>query len=528
MDMAWRSGGRRASVALARVVLIGIVVVSVLGSPAEARVVRVATLMPSQGQAGFSIIAAADGVLVAGGGSTTDVFMASRFGWRSGRPKAVLNGAASPLSTSGKLIVAEVKQGQSSFSPEVFVEPSGGWAGSVSAAASLVASSGVQLSAPVISGSTIIATGSDGAVYEFTEPRGGWAGAVSEAARLVDSDGAQFVEAAIVGRDVFAGGLPPGRVDVFREPSAGWSGVMHQSSVITGDSVPLEISGTDVLGLDPFAPADSYPGLPAVFTAPARWRSGTLRLAARLYQATPAGPQGDSAFSGNVAVLSTQAEAGSQNPCPCAAELTVFTRPVGGWSGALAARSAINTTETNGLRLALDDHTLFVTGGGSVSVYQLTGSEGTAVRGPNTTPASVSGLSTGSPALRFHLDLGPYDPRITQFELRLPTGLSLTTDSDALQKTLGTMRTPGSPLFGASVTNDHGELLVRPLLPMYTSATITIGTGGLRESQALIKQARQRRNNPRKHPALVLRAQVRTLDSIGDTATTAVRFRAYT
>jgi hypothetical protein len=507
--------------------LVAVVALSGFGSSAEASVVRVATLLPSQGQTGFSSVAAADGVLVAGGGSATDVFTASRSGWKSSRPAAVLSGTVSSLSTSGKVIVAEAEQSQTLFSPEVFVEPPGGWTGSVSPAGTLVASSSAQLSAPVISGDTIVASGSDGAAYLFTEPPGGWSGAVSETARLVDSDGGHFVQAAIVGRHIFAGGLPPGRVDVFTEPSAGWSGVVHQSGVITNDWLALAISGTDVLGrINPFDRADSDSGLPAVFTAPASGQSGTLRLAARLYQATSVGPQGDSAFSGRVAALSTQAEAGSQNPCPCAAEVTVFTRPAGGWAGALAAPSAINTTETNGLALALDGRTLFVTGGDSVEVYQVTGSEGAAVRAPNTTPARVSGLSAGRPALRFQLDVGTDDPRIAQFELRLPPGLSLTTNASALQKSLGTMQTPGSSLFRASVTNSHGELLVRPLLPMYTSVTVAISSGGLRESRALSRQARRRRQNPSQHHAFVLRAQLRTLDSIGDTKTTAVRFRA--
>ncbi len=84
----------------------------------------------------------------------------------------------------------------------VFVKPVGGWVGNLTETARLTASDGVAgdfFGFPVhLSGSTVVfgairddAPALDsGSAYVFVEPAGGWSGSVNETAKLIDSDGA--------------------------------------------------------------------------------------------------------------------------------------------------------------------------------------------------------------------------------------------------------------------------------------------------------------------------------------------------
>ncbi len=346
-------------------------------TPARAGVPRIAVLTPMAGHPMFSAIATAAGVVVAGGESGVEVFSRSRSGWRSGRATAVLAGAAtagtrpdSGLGTDGEAVVAT--EANVSGTPEaVWVRPRRGWSGTVAPAATLTAPSGNGLEYAVMSGSEIVAVGGDGAVYVFTEPARGWSGTVRAAARLVDSAGPGFADVpAIAGRQVFVPSSGRG-IDVFDEPAAGWSGVLRQSSVITGQWMPLLVSGSDELGQTDTTDVSDF-GPVGVFAEGPRGWSGPLRLVAPLQQSSALDDSGPDAFSGSVAAISSQDDASSQSPCPCEAEISVFTRPARGWARRPAARSEFVTTETGGLALALDGHTLFVTGDDDVDVYQVT------------------------------------------------------------------------------------------------------------------------------------------------------------
>ena len=515
-----------------------VLVLSVVGAAAPSaagNVEPVATLRPSQPGAAFSVVAEAHGVLVVGAGvvpegTAPEVFAAVGSRWVSGRAAAVLTGADSQtmLATSGDLVVAS----NASFAPTdpmVYVKPAGGWSGNVPASARLVASTGVQLTETAVAGSIVVALGEDGALYLFSRPAAGWSGTVRETARLIDSKGVTFFYPPIVaGGRIFAAAFNADRIDVFTEPPAGWSGAVTESGEIADQRFPFLVSGTATFGtINPLSFGVNYEEpVPAVFSQiPAR-PDGPLRLAARLYEATPHSfRNGAHAFSGDVAALSTAELGGSGNPGPFPTEVTVFTRPAGGWAGTLTARSAIKRSLTNfpsGNALALEGRTLFVASPDKVTVYRVTGTEGVAVKAPAVSRATATGLIIRRPTLRFHLRLGPVDPHVTQFELRIPRGLSLVTSRRVLERALGTHRTPGSPLFAATVTNDHGSLAVRPLLPLPRSIDITIGPGGLRETRALARTMRRRQ---REHRELVLGGRLRTIDSVGTVRASRLTFR---
>lgn len=214
---------------------------------------------------------------------------------------------------------------------------------------------------------------------------------------------------AIDGDHVFATSYGTG-TDVFTPPASGWAGVTHQTAVLSGQGF-LSFSGPFALGNS--SPFDPSFGQPVVLREPAGGWSGAIRPAARLYDATPAEDRGAMAIDDSVAVLSSDDEAGSINPCPCDAEVSVFTRPTHGWAGTLAARSAITTSQTTGLEVALDHATVFTFGGeGRVIVYRVRGTEGAGVVGPNVTRALVTGLKTGTPALQFVATAAGDDPPI--------------------------------------------------------------------------------------------------------------------
>jgi hypothetical protein len=315
---------------------------------------------------------------------------------------------------------------------------------------------------------------------------------------------------------------------VFSEPAQGWSGVITQSAVIADQRTPFLVSGTDVLGtIDPLSFGVDYESqIPAVFSQSNAGLDGPVRLAARLYEATRKRDIGAYAFYGGVAAVSTVDVGGSASPGPWPTEVTVFTKPAHGWSGTLTARSVIAAslqTFPQHNVLALDGRVLFVAGPRKVTVYRLSGTEGVAVKPPRISRAIATELTSRRPTLRFRVEVGKIDPHLTHFSLRMPRGLSLVTSQRALQRALGTQLAPGTPLFGATVTNDHGRLAVHPLLPLPRVIDITMRASCLRESRALVRQMRRRLLA---HRGLVLKGHLRTIDSVGTVRTSPVLFRA--
>jgi hypothetical protein len=191
------------------------------------------TLRPSDGLAGdqFGYAAAISGNTIAVGapdhsasmtyGGTVYVFVKASSGWQQAAELAASDPddegdeLGSSVAISGNTIVAGAPfhneaggEGGVAGSVYVFVEPAGGWSGTI-AAPSMAGTAELTMSDPTvadhlgasvaITGSTVVAgapehmVGSNrqGAVYVFNEPSGGWAGTLSDSAELTAADGAQ-------------------------------------------------------------------------------------------------------------------------------------------------------------------------------------------------------------------------------------------------------------------------------------------------------------------------------------------------
>jgi hypothetical protein len=138
----------------------------------------------------------------------------------------------------------------------VFVKPGGGWSGHLTEAARLTASDGSagdQFGDSVsIDGDTVVVGAHfhnvgghgdhQGAAYVFVEPAGGWAGSLTETAELTASDGSsgdQFGHGVTVSGSRLAGGAGYDRVGadrdqgsayLFSEPPGGWAGDLTESA----------------------------------------------------------------------------------------------------------------------------------------------------------------------------------------------------------------------------------------------------------------------------------------------------------
>ena len=228
-------------------------------------------------------------------------------------------GTTLAISKSGSTVVAGASfdddKGSDSGSAYVFVEPVGGWSGSLTETAKLNSSDGVAndhfgIAGVGLSGSTVMvsATRDDdngfesGSAYVFVEPVGGWAGNLTETAKLTASDGAplDFFGAVDVSgntavvsasSDDNANGINAGSAYVFVKPVGGWAGNLTETAKLTasdgaaGDffGFPVHLSGsTVVLG----AIRDHTPivdaGSAYVFFEPAGGWSGSVTETAKL------------------------------------------------------------------------------------------------------------------------------------------------------------------------------------------------------------------------------------------------------
>jgi len=256
-------------------------------------------LLPSDGAArddfGMALALAGDVVVVGAprdddnGTDSGSAYVFERIGttWVERAKLLASDGAAShdfgrSVSISGTDVVvgAPAFGGNGTGSAYVFQEPVGGWSGTLTEDARLLASDGALddgFGFPVaISGDTLVVAAvnddthgqASGVVYLFEKPLGGWSGTLNEDAKLLASDGTAFdtfgFSTAISGTRVLVGaqgnddsGLQSGSAYVFKKPLSGWSGIRNEaarlipSDIAAGDlfGVPLAISGdTAVVG----------------------------------------------------------------------------------------------------------------------------------------------------------------------------------------------------------------------------------------------------------------------------------------
>jgi hypothetical protein len=500
---------------------------------AHGAVTKVGTLSPSGGPLQVTGLASADGTLLAAGtaanGGAIDVFTEPVGGWSSESQAATLvdpiavYGPFAP-SLSGATVVANATAATGLGFDDVFIRPADGWAGTVLPAARLVAPAEVSLGEAVVSGRAIVARamnpqGSGWFLYVFVEPAGGWTGTVAPVAVLMDSAGADLHGGLAFSKaTVFAGATasPPGalapsdRVDVFAEPAAGWAGTVHESATAvdaSGDVEPVEASGSTVLDAS------------SVFHEPASGWRGIVRPVADIY---PAAGVTAEAFSGEVLATSTERFSLPKYQCPCHSEVSLLTEPPGGWWGTMAGPATIEVPTDTGLAagVALQGRYLFTSGGSTVGVYDVSGRVGRRPGPPRVAFPFVSGLASGKPQFSFTMTPKLGDPPLASFTLTLPRGLAFTHDRQRLRQAVSIAGAGGYTL-----ASRQGALLVR-LTSYGPTLALTVRTRALWESKAMAGRAQRLIRHAHTRPLVVLRARLHTSDRTGADTNSIVRFLA--
>jgi hypothetical protein len=462
---ALRSGAVRAfAVALATVVLL-----IVAGVARGDGLMRVGELVASPGVT-FEWVAESDGVAVASSdgavSGAVDVYEQGTNGWGTVDQVAALvdsggDGLGAPA-ISGDVVAV----GDASGRVDLFTEPSGGWAGSVSPTATYTPPAGTQEVAVALSGRTLVvrlelsAGPTRQAVYVFNEPVAGWVGSLHPAATLVITTPYSASEPfSIDGTGVIFGGtgvgqiaVTPGSAEVFTEPLGGWTGTVEPVG-------QLEPWFTDTRSA-------------WLFESPSGGWVGFVRPAARLLAD---GYPGEAAISGHDVAVAGEFF-GSDGGCPCGANVTMFKEPAGGWSGTLSAPTLVTGQSTGiSVPLALDGQTLFV-GGQNLSgaptfaasldvfnVNQPVVESSVAAGAPSVSRQTYGNFADRHPTLAFELHGGTNAAPINSITLRLPTGLNFTGSRSQLRAGVAYCR-----IFAIVCTTSNKRLLrITTTIPIY-------------------------------------------------------------
>ena len=331
---------------------------------------------------GFSLATNGNTVAVTGFQSSLGsvlVFVEPSGGWGNmSQPTAVLSAsdqsALNSVAISGTTIVAT----SSSGSAYVFVMPAGGWVNATENAR-LTASDGAVLTSVAVSGSTVVAgsptasgvVSHSGAAYIFVEPAGGWSGSLSQTAKLKAkgglADDRMGVSVAIDGETVIAG-APDRRIGkvcqaqgchffqgaayVFVQPTSGWAN-MTQTAELTvsngqpGDNFGSAVSVTGGVAVVGASQADSYtgPGEAYVFVAP---KSGWANMTqtARLYASDG---QKYSYFGSAIGMSGSTVLVGAANGGVGSnveqGAAYVYVQPAGGWKGSIKQKAKLTASD---------------------------------------------------------------------------------------------------------------------------------------------------------------------------------------
>ena len=250
----------------------------------------------------------------------------------------------------------------------VFTEPAGGWTGTVTPAAKLTASDGSGVTGPVISGHTVLASGTNGDVYIFHEPPSGWSGTIKETAKLFASDGGTLGPISVDGESVLCGGRISGQTVasvgtayLFSEPPGGWSGTIHETAKFTAPPAP------------PAQPPLAGPAAAFVFSEPTQgWAS-----AAPSATVSPSGNPNDVVFGavaasdGTVAATALQPEEGYPGTTDYYPEdsLYVFTQPAHRWSDETQTATLTSSDHAAVENVAISAGTIAASGNNKLYVF---------------------------------------------------------------------------------------------------------------------------------------------------------------
>jgi len=275
------------------------------------------------------------------------------------------------VSISGDTLVVgawgDDDKGTDSGSAYVFVKPAGGWSGALTQTAKLVASDGSPFDrfgySVAISGGTVVVganrdddKGTDsGSAYVFVKPAGGWSGTLTQTAKLVATSGANYdlfgSSVSISGDTIVVGatgGEGQGASYVFLKPTSGWSGTLNESAKLLatdgnvsggdfGGAVSICVNTVVVGACAKSFGSKRYQGAAYVFLKPKSGWSGTLNESAKLLASD--GESSD--FFGRSASISGDTVAVGANGTVFGGKAYVFVKPTGGWSGTLTENAQL-------------------------------------------------------------------------------------------------------------------------------------------------------------------------------------------
>jgi len=260
-------------------------------------------------------------------------------------------------------VLGDDDKGSASGSAYVFVKPAGGWTGTLTQSAKLLAADGAagdQFGYSVaIAGDTVVVGANldddkgvnSGSAYVFVKPAGGWTGTLTQSAKLLAADGAVNhgfgLSVAIAGDTVVVGdwldddkGVNSGSAYVFVKPAGGWTGTLTQSAkLLAADGAPYDTFGrsvaiardTVVVGAPAGSDQKGGSGSAYVFVKPAGGWTGTLTQSAKLLAADGASFD---FFGSSVAIVGHTAVVGAHGDDDKGSAY-VFVKPAGGWTGTL-------------------------------------------------------------------------------------------------------------------------------------------------------------------------------------------------
>ena len=261
----------------------------------------------------------------------------------------------------------------------VFVKPAGGWSGTLNETARLVASDGLandQLGASVgISGGVIVVGAAwddnfQGSAYVFLRPGGGWAGTQTQSAKLLAADrnvgagiGEAFGDTSSIDGDTIAvgalgedgNGVDRGAAYVFVKPAAGWAGtLLSNAKLVASDAVnnyrfgaAVAVHGDTVVAGEPLDDTGTFAdhGSAYVYTRPAAGWSGTRTQDAKLVASDEvAGAHLGTAVAldGQDVLVGAISAPGAQ---PGAGAVYRYAVPAAGWSGTLAETDKLTASD---------------------------------------------------------------------------------------------------------------------------------------------------------------------------------------
>jgi hypothetical protein len=468
-----------------------------------------------------------------------------------GQQDALLGDTLGPTAVSGSTVAASSLRTTPTGhvnEVDVFVEPSGGWSGTVHETAELSPSAGTgcrNLGSPSALGDDVFVTcvqdlqsltglAPSGSVLAFIRPPGGWPATPTESATLLAPLGRSLGASIAPVRnaaDVFAASVPssfdygvrtaeptaPSAVYGFHRPAAGWSGQVRPSTELqlpaNASIAGLASSGRDVFVATLTAnkvDGAVVPGAPVVyaFTKPRHGWSGRIAASARLVATVSASlPVVSLAARAGKVVLSVTDESGVGNQCPCGESLATFTQPARGWHGTVTPTGTGGEGALTDGAAASDGTTTFVIDGTNVDLFPVPDRPSPASLLAPTTTGTLTGARSGHPSLRLRITTQPYPSTPAAVTVTLPEGLRLTGGRAAT--------VDGRDVRAVGVTRSRLTLAV----PAFRAVnTVVVGPGVLRLSPTLRAAVRRAGRAHR----LQLRLRITVVTQAGDRTTRTV------